>query len=239
MTRLAASRSLLAFDLDGTLAPLVAERAEASVPPIFAARLRALARLWPVAVITGRALADARPRLGFEPRFLFGNHGAERDGTAAAPALAARLDSLRERLERTRTKWHALGIDLEDKGLSLALHHRAATDPALARHWLDDFAESAPTDVLPSHGHAVLNLVPRHAPNKGDALLQALHEAESDCALFVGDDANDEPAFARVPAGSVGVRIGAEDAPTAAAYHLEEQRQVGVLLSMLLAMRAA
>ena len=97
LRRLTAGRALLSFDLDGTLAPLVMRPSDAAVSPITAARLQALAQRWTVAVITGRAVADARLRLGFEPHFLVGNHGAERAGRTATPAPHRALASCRGR----------------------------------------------------------------------------------------------------------------------------------------------
>lgn len=238
LTRLSAARSILVFDLDGTLAPIVAHRDDARVPPLLASRMHALTRVWPVAVITGRAPADARARLGFEPQHLYGNHGAQRAGHAMCTNLAARLAPLRQQLCERVADLASLGIEVEDKGLSLALHYRAAPDPAAARCWLDAFAASLPADVIAGTGHCVMNLTLSDAPNKGDALLQVMRDEAATSALVIGDDANDEPAFANAPDGSVCVRIGAADTPTLAGFRLEAQPQVSVLLAMLLALRA-
>ena len=61
-------RPLLAFDFDGTLAPIVARPEDARVPAAVAARLAVLALRLPVAIVTGRAIGDVRHRLGFEPQ---------------------------------------------------------------------------------------------------------------------------------------------------------------------------
>ena len=68
---------LLAFDFDGTLAPLVDHPDDARVPPALEPRLARLTELADVAIISGRALADLEHRLAFRPRVLVGNHGAE------------------------------------------------------------------------------------------------------------------------------------------------------------------
>ena len=70
-------RPMLAFDIDGTLAPIVAEPWRAHISEELRAFLRSLAARTPVAIITGRAFKDARPLLGFSPHFVVGNHGAE------------------------------------------------------------------------------------------------------------------------------------------------------------------
>lgn len=235
--RLAAVPSVLAFDLDGTLAPLVPRPTDARVPQDTAARLKALSRVWPLGVITGRAIDDARERLGFTPRYLFGNHGAERADAAVSAVLRGRLDPCREHLRRYRPAMQTRWIVLEDKGLSLALHYALAPNVPMTRAWLDVLIAPVSDHIHASHGHQVLNITPQHAPDKGDALLEIMHDCGAARALVVGDDVNDECAFAKAPAGSVTVRIGPSQVPTQARFRLSSQSQVDRLLSMLLALR--
>src|SRR4051794_19629681 len=68
---------LCGFDFDGTLAPIVTEPHRAEVPLDVLRRLVELCECTPVAVITGRSLADIRARLDFSPDFVAGNHGLE------------------------------------------------------------------------------------------------------------------------------------------------------------------
>ena len=72
-----AADPLLAFDIDGTLAPIVARPDDARLPDDVQSSLAHLARRFEVAIITGRSVRDARRMLTFEPRYLVGNHGAE------------------------------------------------------------------------------------------------------------------------------------------------------------------
>jgi trehalose 6-phosphate phosphatase len=54
-----------------------------------------------VAIITGRAIADARTMLGFMPRYLIGNHGAEGvPARARDQAIHARVPRLARRAVR-------------------------------------------------------------------------------------------------------------------------------------------
>lgn len=237
LAALATGRSLLAFDLDGTLAPLAAHPAEARVSSDTAARLRTLAARWPVAVLTGREITDAAHRLGFQPHYLFGNHGAQRPGESARGKLHERLDECRARLAAEFDTLRARGIDVEDKGLSLALHYRGAANPPAARAWLDAFAAKLEPALAATHGHCVLNLAPAGAADKGDALLDILHDCGAAASLVIGDDSNDEPAFARAPPSSVSVRIGPAGTPTCARFSLPHQGHVDALLDLLLTLR--
>ena len=91
-------RPLLAFDFDGTLAPIVARPDQATVPEPVSRGLAKLAERWPVAVITGRSVADVSPRLGFTPRYIIGNHGVEYPMRGVPESSSAALDVLRHRL---------------------------------------------------------------------------------------------------------------------------------------------
>ena len=97
---------LCVFDFDGTLSPIVAQPAQARLPPEIRKRLLALQKLTPVAILTGRSLADIRDRLGFTTDFVVGNHGleglpesaqrrAEQTIAAVAPAAATSDSAVR------------------------------------------------------------------------------------------------------------------------------------------------
>ena len=121
-----ARRPFLAFDFDGTLAPIVSQPDLASAPVAVARRLARLTTLRPVAIITGRRVSDVRPRLGFTPQFVIGKHGAEWEQPGVVDVDPARLDPARTQASELA----ALGVRVEDKGLSLALHYRVAPP-----HW--------------------------------------------------------------------------------------------------------
>lgn len=235
--RLAATPSLLAFDLDGTLAPLVPLACEARVPADTAAHLRALSRAWPLGVITGRAIDDAKARLGFTPHYIFGNHGAQRDNTPPSAVLVARLNPCREHFHKHKAAMQARWIVFEDKGLSLALHYSLAPNVPMVRAWLDALIEPVSDQIHATCGHQVMNIMPANAPDKGDALLEIMHDCKATKALVVGDDVNDEMAFEKAPAGSVTVKIGPSQIPTRARFRLSSQARVNRLLSILLAIR--
>ena len=80
--------ALFAFDFDGTLAPIRPRPDDVQVSATIALRLEKLARVRPVAIVTGRRIADVRERLGFVPAWIIGNHGAEDDGDPDAAARA-------------------------------------------------------------------------------------------------------------------------------------------------------
>ena len=128
LTALVRSPALFAFDFDGTLAPIRPRPDDVQVSATIALRLEKLARVRPVAIVTGRRIADVRERLGFVPAWIVGNHGAEDDGDPDAAARAHHaLDALRERLRAREDGLVARGRGRRGQGpvARAALPHRA------------------------------------------------------------------------------------------------------------------
>ena len=122
-------RPLLAFDFDGTLAQIVARPDDARLTPAVASRLEALAARLPLAIVTGRSVADVRGRLGFVPRYIVGSHGAEDefDPVGSAQRISV-LDPLRIVLAARRRDLERMVVQVEDKQQSIALHSRLPPD---------------------------------------------------------------------------------------------------------------
>jgi trehalose 6-phosphate phosphatase len=228
-----AGRPLLAFDFDGTLAPLVTRPADARVAPALSRSLAELARLRPVAVITGRSIDDVAARLGFEPRYIVGNHGAE-DRAGGNAHDAAALDGLRRRLAAASRALRAAGVDVEDKTYSIALHYRRTPDVAAAQRCIEALLRDLDPALHFFGGKSIVNVVVAGAPDKGDALVALLARAQADVAIFVGDDVNDESAFARAQPGWVTVRIGRDDPLSHAEFFLDGHAEVATLVRIML-----
>lgn len=231
LSRLMRRRVLFAFDLDGTLAPIVDHPADARVPEAVAWRLHRLALLSPVAVVTGRSVEDARTRLGFQPHYLIGNHGAEGLGCLAESSGLARL---RQRWRHSDVGLRSAGVVFEDKGLSLALHYRLAADPQEALRAIHAWLHPLPADLSTMGGKAVVNVLQRAAPDKADAVLRLLELSACESLLFAGDDVNDEPVFERARPDWLTVRIGSAEALSRAMYCLEEPAALTQVLDLVL-----
>lgn len=211
-------RSLLAFDIDGTLAPIVARPWDARIPDELQLRLAAMTASRTVAIITGRAIADAKPMLAFSPRYLIGNHGAEGvpGFEEASAAYARECSKWLEVLRGDSETWRAMpGITLEDKAYSIAFHYRHAHPREAALHLVEERAAQLLPRPRLVHGNCVLNLVPRDAPHKGDALCDLLAHSGCERSLYVGDDVTDEDVF-RLKLRHV-LSVGIDPAPGSAA----------------------
>jgi trehalose 6-phosphate phosphatase len=183
----------IVFDVDGTLAPIVARPELAAVPEETRAELRRLAGAYLlVACVSGRAGADARRLVGVDGVAYVGNHGLE---------LLPGAEELRDRIARFR---QTAGLPVEDKGLSLSYHYRQAPDEAAARAELEKVAERARGEGLDARwGRKVLEIRPAVAADKGTAVRSLLERSRARRALYAGDDTTDLDAFAGLAAAGL------------------------------------
>lgn len=223
-------RCLLAFDYDGTLAPIATDRRQAIMRNSTRMILAQLARRRPVAVITGRSRQDVLSFLvGVDVQEVIGNHGLEGMGVAAAmfiPRVREWHAELDERMEAIQ------GLEIEDKRYSLSIHFRNCRDKGHARDIALRVAGHL-EGVRIVRGKDVVNLVPEEAPDKGQALLAAMARLDLPRAIFVGDDDTDEDVFA-LPAELpvLRVRVGRSD-QSAAQYYIRDQGEMDSLLGRL------
>lgn len=248
--RLTGAPLALLLDIDGTLCDIVDDPRESRVP---VQTHRALARLAAapgvfVALVTGRAAADARRIADIPGATIVGNHGLEHiDGTGrqhpvsgwreVEPAMrhaATRLTEVAQRFP---------GTELEDKEYSLSMHYRRIVDdggvPALRRDVMEIAREAG---LRVSEGKRILDVIPPLEVDKGRAVMQLVRECGADApgaaVLFAGDDVTDEHAFlalaAEVP-DAVTIRIARADEPTAARFRLQSPAELAAVLEQLAA----
>ncbi|MGP3989617.1 trehalose-phosphatase [Streptomyces sp. 3N207] len=207
------ARAVLAFDFDGTLAPIVTDPQDARADP---EAVHALARLAPrlagVAVITGRPAADAVRYGGFESvaglegLTVLGAYGAERwdaaDPVVRAPEPPAGVAAVRAELPAVLAESGAPeGTWTEDKGRALAVHTRRVISPeaALDRLRTPLYALAERHGLMVEPGRMVLELRPPGA-DKGAALADYIRERAAATVAYAGDDLGDLPAYATVAA---------------------------------------
>jgi trehalose 6-phosphate phosphatase len=226
---------LLAFDYDGVLGPLIREPGGSAMRPSTRALLVRLARLYPVAVVSGRAWKDTR-RLseGVAPHVV-GNHGFELLHPVPVPASVLRAvrgwhRALAAELEGVP------GIHFELKRSTLAIHYGLSATWRRAEKAVYAAANRLEgTRLIP--GKRVLNVLPSAFPNKGDAVRTLLARLGLQAALYCGDDVTDEDVFRLGPPMVLGVHVG--PGPSLAPWRVTTQARMDDLLARLVALREA
>ena len=229
----ASSNVLVAFDYDGTLAP-IAPRPDAVKMRLRTRKLLSdVARRYPAVVISGRSRDDLLRHVKNVPVWhLAGNHGLEPWGTANFDK--ARVRKWVSSLERDLAA-HA-GVHVEDKIYSLTVHYRHARNRRAAvmrlRH-----AISRLSGARSIGGRYAISVVPTGAPNKGDALERARQLLVCDTAIYLGDDETDEDVFERASHHKLlAIRVG-RSRSSRAQYCLTSQHDIDTLLDRLLTLR--
>jgi len=236
-------RWLVVLDFDGTLAPIVDHPDLATPAPGAIEILQGLAAAAPVAVLSGRPIADVRRRLKDLPAAYAGGHGAELVLADGADAPLVDPDSVRPTLDRAESAMRALVDDeegwfVERKQASLAVHHRLAGQESVVAHTprvqalLEHHAEEPPGFHVMT-GKAVLELRPNGA-DKGRALERLLEHTPALLPLVIGDDVTDEDAFEVARArGGRAILVAETDRPTAATDRIADPDAVVRLLAAL------
>jgi trehalose 6-phosphate phosphatase len=230
----ALSNVLLAFDYDGTLAPIAPTPDRAGMRRTTRQLLARVSRRYPCVVISGRALDDITRRMRRIPLwYVFGNHGFEPAMPGARPSASTAewLRRLREQLPDEP------GVVIEDKTHTLTIHYRGARDRGRAVEAIDKAVRTL-RDARVVGGSEAVNVLPSGGANKGAALLRALKLFACTTAIYVGDDATDEDAFGAMSADRMlGIRVGPAR-ESRARYHLEGQHEIDGLLRALVDLRS-
>jgi trehalose-phosphatase len=239
---------LVLTDYDGTLSELAPTPSEAVVADVVRDEMARLAALSTVTfgVISGRAIADVRPRVGAAAEYLGGLHGLEIEG----PGMGFRHRALDEvapiidRIARTASReltW-CPGIYFENKTYALTCHVRLSP-PDLAERALEAFAGMVEPylerNVLKTMaGAKALELLPSVDWHKGRAVDWIRRQVDAAIGatvpvVYLGDDRTDEDAFAGLHGGDSAVGVGPRPRRDVIEWRLAGPASVGRLFGHL------
>lgn len=214
-------KTLYAFDYDGTLAAIRPEPSAAHMTDKVNELLKQLSLVAPVAIITGRGVADVKKFLNFDPHFIIGNHGIE--GTHSE----SDLKMMEELVIKWKQKLNFLPpeVMIEDKKYSLSLHYRSDISPFLPA--IRELPGASFVD-----GKFVINIVPGSGINKGQAMNFLMNKYQFHFGFYIGDDKTDENVFAYKNSRLITVKVGQDD-QSLAKYYLKSQNEIEILLNSL------
>jgi trehalose 6-phosphate phosphatase len=227
---------LLAFDVDGVLAPIVEHADDAMLTPGVGDHLVSLATDACVAILSGRALESLERLFAFPPEIhVIGSHGLEVRGSER-PDLDDDERFVFEQLEILASRAVTAvgdGAWLEYKPASVVLHTRSA-DQTLAVPAVEAVANLATkiSGAQVKTGSSVVEMLARSA-SKGDALSGLAIAVGRTPIVYFGDDVTDEDAFRAMGTDDVSVRVG--PGVTAATYRLPDPTAVSELIALLAA----
>jgi trehalose-phosphatase len=235
-------RLAIFLDYDGTLTPIVARPEDALLPDGTRTAIERLAALVPMAIVSGRDLADVRKLVGVDGIAYAGSHGfdlvlpdgsSQQRGTEFLPDVEAATGQLAERLAAIPA------ARVERKAFGVAVHVRQVSDDLVPS------VEAVVHDVAEAHqrlrrtgGKKVFELRPNVDWDKGRALqwlLEKLRLGDDAFPIYVGDDETDEDAFRAVRERGLGIVVRGEgdDRPTVAGYALRDTDEARRFLELL------
>lgn len=234
-------RLLVASDFDGTLAAIAPQPHLASPVPRAMEILRSAARLPQtcVAIVSGRALADLRSRLGALPGAWFvGGHGAEISGpniTLVPQDYSRVLDAVAAALRGIAPPGE--GYLHERKPAGIAVHFRGV-DARAAADAVDRVTRlaSSHAGLILRHGKMVVEVLAADT-NKGVALRALKRSTGATGVVFFGDDVTDEDGFRELGERDLAIKIG--DGATDADFSVSSLDEAHALLSELVDAREA
>jgi trehalose 6-phosphate phosphatase len=236
---LTARQPAVFFDFDGTLSDIVDDPDSARPVAGAAEALQNLAAHCPVAVLSGRDLADVTKRVGLPGIWYAGSHGFELtapDGThhqndaaaAAIPVLEQAAAQLRDQLGPIP------GVVVEHKRFGVAVHYRNAARDRVGEVTAAVRAAGQQHALRVTTGREVIELRPDIDWDKGKTLrwvIDHLHHAGSTplVPIYLGDDITDEDAFDAVRHDGVPILVRHNDdgdRATAALFALDSPARV-------------
>jgi len=241
-----ARRPAVFFDFDGTLSPIVEQPGAAALAAGTDAALRALAALYPVAVLSGRDLADIRERVGIPGLWYAGSHGFEMvgpDGSYHSNETAAQSIPLLEEAvaELTGQLTPYPGVVVEHKRYAVAVHYRNAAPEAGAAVTAAVHTVGNRLGLKATAGRMVAELRPNIAWDKGKTLEWIVDQVAGEeplLPIFLGDDLTDEDGFDAVLHDGIGIVVshGEDgDRATGARYCLQDPDHVREFIERLVA----
>jgi trehalose 6-phosphate phosphatase len=228
------------YDFDGTLSEIVEDPDSARLVDGAADALTSLSAACPVAILSGRDLADVRERIGLPGLWYAGSHGFELtgpDGThhqnpeaaASIPVLAGAAADLADQLG------HIPGVVVEHKRFGVAVHYRNAARDRVGEVAAAVRTAGQRTALRVTTGREVIELRPNIDWDKGKTLRWVLDYIRDNegagplLPIYLGDDITDEDAFDAVDGDGIAilVRHGDDgDRATAARYALDDPDRV-------------
>jgi trehalose 6-phosphate phosphatase len=228
------------YDFDGTLSEIVEDPDSARLVDGAADALTSLSAACPVAILSGRDLADVRERIGLPGLWYGGSHGFELtgpDGThhqnpeaaASIPVLAGAAADLADQLG------HIPGVVVEHKRFGVAVHYRNAARDRVGEVAAAVRTAGQRTALRVTTGREVIELRPNIDWNKGKTLRWVLDYIRDNegagrlLPIYLGDDITDEDAFDAVDEDGIAILVRHSDdgdRATAARYALDDPDRV-------------
>ncbi len=233
----AGRQPFVCLDFDGTLSEIVSDPDAATLIDGAATALENLAAQSPVAILSGRDLADIRDRVGIPGMWYAGSHGFELIGPDGShhhnDAAADSIPLLESAAAELSVELSDIpGARVEHKRYAVAVHFRNVLPERVAEVVAATHRHGQRHGLRVTGGRKVVELRPDIDWDKGTALAwlgAQIHQTGRVVPIYVGDDLTDEDAFDAIRFNGIGVVVRHDedgDRPTAAQFTLNNPDEV-------------
>jgi trehalose 6-phosphate phosphatase len=236
--KLSQKKPAIFLDYDGTLSPIVAKPEQAILSERMKNKLRELADMFIVAIVTGRDKEIVEELVGLDNVIYAGSHGYIISGPHGlymehpeTENIVPRLDKIEEELKET-LKQTTKGTHLDRKRYAIGIHYRNARpeDEQTVLELADKIIGKYPGHKK-GPGKKIMEIKPDLDWHKGKAMLWildalSLSDRDDVIPVFIGDDKTDEDGFEAVGETGIGILVGGHGMKTAARYALKNVFQV-------------
>lgn len=236
------------LDYDGTLTPIVQRPEDAVISDEMKETLRKLAKIFTVAIVTGRDKEDVENLVGLDELIYAGSHGYIISGPGGlsmehpdSKKIIPKLDKIEKEVEDA-LKDKTEGTLVDRKRYAIGIHYRNARpeDEKVVYTLVDEMLEKHPGHKK-GKGKKIVEIKPDIDWHKGKAVgwimdALALSGKDDSIPMFIGDDITDEDAFEELKDKGIGVLVGGHGQKTAAEYALKNVFQVREFFKRLISL---
>lgn len=235
----------LLFDYDGTLTPIVKSPELAVLSQDMRGLLKRLTKRYPVAIITGRSLADIKKLVGLKKIYYAGNHGFEISGPKIQ-LMSPQAEHVYPTISKLCTELknglgHIHGVFVEDKGLTASVHYRRVAQKELHDlkniFWKMAKPHVNSAKIKVTRGKKVFEIRPNIKWNKGKAIIwiiDVIDPKKELTPIYLGDDRTDEDGFLALKDRGLTVLVSERRRKSNAKFLLKNVAEVKIFLKKLI-----
>ena len=237
-----APKTLLLMDYDGTLTSIVDRPELAVLSDDMRDVLRKISKRYPIAIISGRSLADIKNLVEVKGICYAGNHGFEISGPGIeltkGEAERSKLtvqkvcSDMQKRLARIK------GAIIENKGLTASVHYRLVSNADFQEleRIFGEVTKPHLGEIKITRGKKVFEIRPNIDWDKGKAVLWIIDalKASAERAIYIGDDHTDEDAFLALKDKGITILVSEKLKTSNAKYFLRNVSEVKIFLEKLI-----
>jgi len=246
--RLTEKTPVFFLDYDGTLTPIVQHPEDAVISDEMRDSLSELARLFTVAVVTGRDKEDVRDFIRLDHLIYSGSHGYVTSGPNGLYMEHEQSEEIIETMDKVERDLNDLldeqaeGVQIDRKRFAIAIHYRNAHEKDVPYvHQVAEKMIKKYEGLKSGEGKMVVEIRPDIDWHKGKAVLWiyetlGLAEKPGYVPVFIGDDVTDEDAFKALKGKGLGILVENRGQDTAAEYSLKNVFQVRQFFKKIIAL---